>query len=305
MMHRNRESNHGFTLIELLVVIAIIAILAAILFPVFAQARAKARQTACLSNLRQIGLATGMYVQDYDETYYPHRTKSGANSNPLLREGGDAFITSTARDRTFWISLLQPYVKNYDLFRCPSNPNPWVKWNTDGKACGAPGCAGAGYGGQNSYGHNDAWLSPAGDFGGTTGVNPPSLGGVPRPSNTILVVDATYYGALPDVCNQSLKLDLSKTSDGTGAAECAFALSQDSTNKQYPQYWMNIGNSDWSWGGGVLTPAQALLKGPERHNKQINVQFTDGHVKSINYDTVISNICLWTTDQDGAHPNCN
>jgi prepilin-type N-terminal cleavage/methylation domain-containing protein len=67
---------NGFTLIELLVVIAIIAILAAILFPVFAQAREKARATACMSNIKQLGLATVQYVQDYDELMYGTDTMS-------------------------------------------------------------------------------------------------------------------------------------------------------------------------------------------------------------------------------------
>ncbi len=74
----------GFTLIELLVVIAIIAILAAILFPVFAKAREKARQSSCLSNLKQIGLATLQYVQDYDETL-PFYWHSGFNMNVQTR----------------------------------------------------------------------------------------------------------------------------------------------------------------------------------------------------------------------------
>ena len=106
---RRRFSLRGFTLIELLVVIAIIAILAAILFPVFAQAREKARQTACLSNTRQIATAIHMCLQDYDETFF---------NMPWSGFGGyDGRTPSIDR---FWTEVLMPYVKNQDLFRCPS-----------------------------------------------------------------------------------------------------------------------------------------------------------------------------------------
>jgi prepilin-type N-terminal cleavage/methylation domain-containing protein/prepilin-type processing-associated H-X9-DG protein len=91
----------GFTLIELLVVIAIIAILAALLFPVFAKAREKARQSSCLSNLRQIALGLEAYCQDYDET------------NVRAYYGGQTVIR--------WHQAIQPYVKNIDIFRCASS----------------------------------------------------------------------------------------------------------------------------------------------------------------------------------------
>ncbi len=104
-----RHWKRGFTLIELLVVIAIIAILAAILFPVFARAREKARQTSCLSNLKQIGTAEKMYEQDYDE-----RTTSYYN----VPGNGNA-TTYT------WIDMLVPYINNEQVWNCPSSSNEW------------------------------------------------------------------------------------------------------------------------------------------------------------------------------------
>jgi prepilin-type N-terminal cleavage/methylation domain-containing protein/prepilin-type processing-associated H-X9-DG protein len=110
-MYRNesRPRSAGFTLIELLVVIAIIAILAAILFPVFAQAREKARAISCLSNLKQIGLGLYMYVEDYDEMM-PTAFAAVAPIN-----GGDPGCPID------YESQIEPYVKNQQLYKCPSD----------------------------------------------------------------------------------------------------------------------------------------------------------------------------------------
>lgn len=103
-----QPSRRAFTLIELLVVIAIIAILAAILFPVFSRARENARRSACQSNLKQIGLGLAQYVQDYDERL------------PLRRF---APVVSPHWDDNSWRTVIQPYVKSTQLLRCPSNPD--------------------------------------------------------------------------------------------------------------------------------------------------------------------------------------
>ncbi len=107
MFGSQRRAPKGFTLIELLVVIAIIAILAAILFPVFSRARAKARQTSCLSNLKQIGLAEQMYAQDYDEQF-------------TLVIADWSKIGPTDMQQT-WDQAILPYMKNQDILVCPEN----------------------------------------------------------------------------------------------------------------------------------------------------------------------------------------
>lgn len=109
MAPRHPRRTEGFTLIELLVVIAIIAILAAILFPVFAQAREKARQTACLSNTKQIGTGLMMYMQDYDGVAF---------NCPNAKPGGH--YGNTPGIAVWWTEVLMPYIKNKQVFACPS-----------------------------------------------------------------------------------------------------------------------------------------------------------------------------------------
>jgi prepilin-type N-terminal cleavage/methylation domain-containing protein/prepilin-type processing-associated H-X9-DG protein len=188
MIRRIVRRYRAFTLIELLVVIAIIAILAAILFPVFAQAREKARQTSCISNLAQLGRAGMMYVQDYDEKF------------PGLHGGFGGDPTTT----------MQPYIKNWRVFYCPDRQTA-IKGCVDASTGMDPNhCMGYGYNWGSGCGAckaGDLWHKGDGlvrliDKSGTSNYDGVSLSEVATPANTF------FYGDTNDTPRQTLWRDV-------------------------------------------------------------------------------------------------
>ena len=153
----------AFTLIELLVVIAIIAILAAILFPVFAQAHERARMSACISNMRQIGGAMMLYVQDYDEVFPMSAYMNMASASPCVA--------------TFYWAL-DPYVKNDQITRCPSESEAMRLTDLVGAPCESTPPF-------SSYAVNHGLIVN----GFVPGVTPTALAAVNRPADTILTYD--------------------------------------------------------------------------------------------------------------------
>jgi prepilin-type N-terminal cleavage/methylation domain-containing protein/prepilin-type processing-associated H-X9-DG protein len=186
-----RVPRKGFTLIELLVVIAIIAILAAILFPVFARARENARRASCQSNLKQIGLGLLQYSQDYDEKmtliYYV----------PVAN--GLSWASSNT-DEYKWMDAIFPYVKSEQLFTCPSSVNqPYMYNKRMPHSSAANGWPTGQYFG--SYGMSEAYWGggPANANGpargGGPGTQPTSLAEFQSPATTVLVVDTGVSNA--------------------------------------------------------------------------------------------------------------
>lgn len=237
--------NQAFTLIELLVVIAIIAILAAILFPVFAQVREKARAIACLSNCKQTGLAYAQYTQDYDEM------TPSIDKHPLVGIDGQTSKQVYAN----WTYLLMPYVKSWNLFLCPDDSRTWsagtTASNENNTASGndpydcfddlnpTGHCV--------SYGYNDGWVTDGGfglvqqsttDAAGKTLRAGRSIAGIVAPANVVAFGDA------------DTKRDGEVGADG--ALEYAIP------------------------GGGPITSSKQL-----RHNQFENFVFVDGHAHSI------------------------
>jgi prepilin-type N-terminal cleavage/methylation domain-containing protein/prepilin-type processing-associated H-X9-DG protein len=256
----------GFTLIELLVVIAIIAILAAILFPVFAQARESARTASCLSNVKQMSLGILMYVQDYDEKFCPARyTTMGAD-----RDRPDAPWNVTKNEHIDWAHLIYPYVKNVQIFHCPSAQDGADKDN--------PNAVNSDRTGATTYIVNNRLTGRwgQGEWGGHDMIK---LAAMNFPSTTILIAEDSTQGSGGSESNEkngwgwadghAILLNGQNTAGATDTGNDEADI--DSNYAKYNALCTQgnqIDEADW------VSPAPL-----RRHKNGANYGFGDGHAK--------------------------
>jgi prepilin-type N-terminal cleavage/methylation domain-containing protein/prepilin-type processing-associated H-X9-DG protein len=305
MFRSSRRS--GFTLIELLVVIAIIAILAAILFPVFAQAREKARQATCQSNLKQIGLAYLMYAQDYDELGAPMWAKSCLNPDGSQKANCAPGVFTGTVWGTYWPDEIYPYVKtgksrdasgskgNRGVFTCPSVETVLADFGNNPSS--PSGWGSVSYGITQSYMHNDppAREGQGGAFlcgqdagaqgtgwGCAMGVNFPALG---HPADTIIFAEGhvglgPYYSAeYPGVTDPL-------TQEATAYPAMDGWPVGYSANRPIWQSKQNYSGSDIAWGQNTEDgnncfgiPGYCQDRVYRKHADGADYLFGDGHVK--------------------------
>jgi prepilin-type N-terminal cleavage/methylation domain-containing protein len=253
----------GFTLIELLVVIAIIAILAAILFPVFARARESARKTQCLSNARQMGLALSMYAGDHDDVLVPF-----AYAFPYTRLRWPSYddpnvMANCPLHSCRWPGLLQPYIKNTAIFRCPSYSGPYVF--PCPSATAGPFC-------NMAYGANYGVMRGVIRIACVENnlVNSASLPEIPRPANVAVFTDSN--GSL--LFFNPLEWPLDRDCDPDGLLDTNSGIAGDCSDKTR---WYNVA-------------------GARRHIDGMGVIFADGHAKWIPYKQFMRDHELWGED---------
>ena len=279
-------SRKAFTLIELLVVIAIIAILAAILFPVFAQAKLAAKKTKGLSQFKQVGTGLQIYLGDSDDVLPAYRFTVG-DSDPAINPyylslpAGDTKKLALEKDgiktihAAFYNQLLQPYIKSNDMFKSTEYSNAWV--NYQDKRAPDPGFHS--YGGQNSLAAN-LYLLKAKTNNPLDTAQMLSATAVEGPSDTLLFVDSTYYGAMPAQPNNVMcKLN------GYGP-----------TTASYLHYWKHLGNNELNFQAlGNPEPTNAanvqVIKNIEnRYGGILNVVRVDSSAKGLQAKAVINNL---------------
>jgi prepilin-type N-terminal cleavage/methylation domain-containing protein/prepilin-type processing-associated H-X9-DG protein len=275
------STRRAFTLIELLVVIAIIAILAAILFPVFAQAREKARAVSCLSNHKQVVLAALMYVQDYDETF-PLGLYDGINPADTYGSNPPSDVTGTYT----WARLLEPYFKTWQILTCPDGGSDGGVWSGGqyswyGNFMFFPHIA-------FNYAYLSPWLVVDNQCEGSASV---ALAAVNRPANIIAFTDSSLSDADPSCAST------------TGCLPGGVV--GPSTNMTYfqvnaPDAWPKFAPSPntcvvydglhggWDWTANPKGDPDLVGFVAPRHSAGANIAFVDGHAKYEHWQTMAS-----------------
>ena len=244
----SHSGKSGFTLIELLVVIAIIAILASILFPVFARARENARRASCQSNLKQLGLGFAQYLNDYDGRYPYGHDKADVQAYYGTPGYGTWFMDTS--EGHLWTDKLQPYLKSTQLFVDPSTPFVNAAYGIRYLDGVRSGNVWIGYG-YNSYINGVGW---ANDF--TYGYVPTEAQ-ITKPAQTVLLIDAAGCNGGAGGCNA-----------GVGPAAGSFIVNNASSN-----------DANFDPPTSTSNPYDQIPAG--RHLGTNNTLFCDGHVKAM------------------------
>ena len=300
----------GFTLIELLVVIAIIAILAAILFPVFAQAKLQAKKAADLSNIKQLATAVFIYTNDSDDVLLTPSDPclNGVTLSICSGYGTQAIgLTGSSLDYFFWTYKLQPYIKNFGIFKGTTNSEAFTSDTATGyHLFNTPEASGGDWGGQDSYAYNSFFLSPANSAGANWLVySPVTTTQSPRPATTFMFVDGGFHIAAPDVLNVSGYTATTHLITPNGITEANFMTGSGSLAPYATSYWENVSGGDYTYEGDPSGyAATAITKGLNLFAGKVNASFSDGHAKTFSYQQVVGDICYWSIDQEGAHPLC-
>jgi len=249
------RKRRGFTLIELLVVIAIIAILAAILFPVFAQAREKARQAQCISNMKNLATAVMLYTQDYDERY------------PSVHWG-------------IYLVLVQPYIRNRATWQCPSRSGiytvrPCFWWNWPQTQPGPTGGAACASDVNNMLEYVITGIAANADLlGGWDNRTPRAMATIDAPAEVVMLADNDVAVAAGGEAPPPRSIGLVQN------AQMAFSACQDARHVMWHPRW------------GVTPLANTVGRLGPKHNAGANFAYADGHVK---WNKTLPRTCgVWT-----------